>query len=281
MDNYQQLLFPYAYNILGSVDDARDAVQEVLTRYFSAGKTDIRDEKNYLIKGVINQAINQKKRNSRLISPEAVWLPEPVATEDGADRELYLKDILSYSLMVLMEKLPPLERAVFILSESFEYPHKEIGELLTITEEYSRKLLSRAKARLFKPAAVTTTREQQARITALLENYIDAIRQRDMPRLEHMLADDIAYFADGGGKLKVVAKSCTGSAAVAELLVLVYNRFQMKADVQLRWVNHQPAFLFYMGGKLGNCMIYEFNADYTQILRINTMVDPGKLRNLE
>lgn len=281
MDNYQQILFPYAYNILGSVDDAQDTVQEVLTRFFSTPKEDIRDEKNYLIKSVINQAIDQKKRNSRVVSPAAVWLPEPVATEDAADRDVYLKDILSYSLMVLMEKLPPLERAVFILSESFEYPHREIAEILSVTEEHSRKLLSRAKARLYKPVAVTRVKEHQEKVAALMENYIEAIRERDMPRLEHILADDIAFFADGGGKINVLMKTCTGSEKVADLLLRIYKLYQQKDRILFMWINHQPAFLFFRENKLASCMVFDIDADYSKILQVSSIVDPGKLSHLE
>jgi RNA polymerase sigma factor (sigma-70 family) len=282
MDNYQKTLFPYAYNILGMVDDARDAVQEVLTRYYSVRRMDaVRDEKNYLIKAVINQAINQKKRNSRIVSPEKVWLPEPVATEEEADRELYLKDILSYSLMVLMEKLPALERAVFILAESFEYPHRDIAAFLSITEEYSRKLLSRAKGRLFKPAASVLTKEQKERASALLENYIQAIRQRDIPRLENILADDIAFYADGGPGIRVLSEACTGMEAVAALLLQAYERFQARASIHFLWINHQPAFLFYNNERLTSCLVFEIKSDYSKILQINSIVDPTKLKNLE
>src|ERR1700744_6247112 len=98
----QRILFPYAYNILGSVEDARDVIQDVLSNYVIRKKEDIGDEKNYLIQSVINWAINAKKRKKRIVGQSEVWLPEPVATDDAADRSLYLKDILSYSLLVLL-----------------------------------------------------------------------------------------------------------------------------------------------------------------------------------
>src|ERR1700761_6349663 len=151
----QRILFPYAYNILGSAEDARDVIQDVLSNYVAKDKEGIEDEKNYLIRSVINRAINVKKRKKKTISKDDIWLPEPVATDDAADRSLHLKDILSYSLLVLLEKLNATERAVFILKESFDYTHQEIGEVLSITEEHSRKLLSRAKAKLFKPGQGT------------------------------------------------------------------------------------------------------------------------------
>src|SRR5579859_4509559 len=146
---YQDILFPYAYNILGSAEDARDAIQDVLTKYYAEPREGVTNEKAYLVKSVINQAINKKQRRRLIPQPEE-WLPEPVATE-SADANVYLKDILSYSLLVLLEKLNAKERAVFILKESFDYDHEEMAEILGITEEHSRKLLSRAKSKLFKP----------------------------------------------------------------------------------------------------------------------------------
>ena len=119
MDNYKDVLFPYAYNILGSSDDANDAIQDVVTKHYIAERDDIENEKNYLIKGVINQAINIKNRNNKLVS-EDVWLPEPIDTL-SADTPLYNEEILSYSILVLLEKLNPKERAVFILKEAFNY----------------------------------------------------------------------------------------------------------------------------------------------------------------
>ena len=105
-----RILFPYAYNILGSAEDARDVIQDVLSDYVAGHREGIEDEKNYLIRSVINRAINAKKRKRKVIGQSDIWLPEPVATDDAADRNLYLKDILSYSLMVLLEKLNATDR---------------------------------------------------------------------------------------------------------------------------------------------------------------------------
>jgi len=281
MEDYPKILFPYAYNILGSVEDARDAVQEVLSNHLAAEREGIVNEKNYLIRSVINLAISTKNRNKRIARPSEVWLPEPVATDDAADRNLYLKDILSYSLLVLMEKLNATERAVFILKESFDYSHQEIAEVLSITEEHSRKLLSRSKSKLFKPGAAARTQEQHAQTAALLENYISTIRQRDIHKLEHMLADDIVLFADGGGKVKVVASSCTGAAAVAQLVLLAFHTYQSKSRILFTWINHQPAFLYYNKDKLVACQVFDIALADSKILQINSILDPEKLKNLQ
>ena len=276
-NDYQQLLFPYAYNILGSAEDARDAIQDVLANYYSAPRDGITNEKAYLVKSVINRAINKKQRRKLVPQPEE-WLPEPVATE-SADANVYLKDILSYSLLVLLEKLNAKERAVFILKESFDYDHHEIAEILSITEENARKLLSRAKTKLFKPGGESPRNPvHDAHTNALLQNYIDAIRNRNMPRLEALLAEDIAFFADGGGKINVVRKICTGAAEVAEILTFAYHTYQAHATLKAAVINHQPAFLFYNKDHLTSCVVFDIVGD--RILRINVIVDPEKLKSL-
>ena len=272
----QRILFPYAYNILGSAEDARDVVQDVLSNYVARDREGVEDEKNYLIRSVINRAINAKRRKRRVIGQSEVWLPEPVATDDAADRNIYLKDILSYSLLVLLEKLNATERAVFILRESFEYTHQEIAEVLSITEEHSRKLLSRAKTKLFKPGP--GTRNKDAHVGVLLEQFIDAIQRRDAPKLESLLSEDIAFYADGGPNIHVVKKICIGAPDVAEVLMAAYHKYQVHFTARLTWVNYQPAFAYYDGDRLAVCQVFEIGKD-GKIAQISTIVDPEKLRN--
>lgn len=277
MKDYQQELFPYAYNILGAAEDARDAVQDVLTNFWSNGREGIENEKAYLVKSVINHAINMKTRRKRTQQVE-VWLPEPVATE-SADGNLYLRDILSYSLLVLLEKLNAKERAVFILKESFDYGHEEIAEILSVSIENSRQLLSRAKAKLFKPAAEAPAFSD--RTTELLDKYISAIRTRDLPQLEGLLAEDIAYYADGGPKLRVVARYMSGATAVAELLSYVDKTYLRKTTTRMVIINHQPAFLYFAGDRLAVCQVLSIDAAGEKILQISNVVDPEKLRLLQ
>lgn len=277
MEAYQQLLFPYAYNILGSVEDAKDVVQEVVSKYYTTSREGVNDEKNYLIRSVINLAINTKNRNKRVSAATPEWLPEPVATDDNADKNINMKDILSYSLMVLMERLSTMERTVFILRESFDYDHKEIAAVLSISEEYSRKLLSRAKTRLFKPGPAVRTAAQQQQTSRLLADYIDAIRQGDVKRLESMLYSEVTMVADGG-QLKVVRKITEGVTDVLEILQIIYTRYLSKAEVTFRWVNHQPAFVYTYKGRVVTCQIFDVSEDGNTILRINNVVDPNKLK---
>jgi len=276
MKDYQQVLFPYAYNILGSAEDARDAIQDVLTKHYAENREGIGNEKAYLVKSVINHSINIKTRRKRTVQQE-VWLPEPVATE-SADANVYLKDILSYSLLVLLEKLNGKERAVFILKESFDYSHEEIAGILSITEDHSRQLLRRARTKLFKPHEAHPVSALDERTQTLLNNYIDAIRGRNMQRLEGLLAEDVAFFADGGPKLSVFRKIGMGSTEVAGILSHVYDTYLVRNAVRFTEVNHQPAILYYYRGRLTSCLVFDISTTQERILQVSSVVDPEKLK---
>jgi RNA polymerase sigma-70 factor (ECF subfamily) len=277
LQDYQHTLFPYAYNILGSVEDAKDTIQDVLSNYFSAQKEGIENEKAYLVRSVINQSINAKNKR-KTVNYEEVWLPEPVSTEE-ADKALHLRDIGSYTMLILMEALNPKERAVFILKEGFGYSHEEIAEVLSGTVEQSRKLLSRAKGKLDqrKQGAPLSNKTVSA---AILDQYLHALRKGDIQRLENLLSQDIVFYADGGGKVNVAKKFCTGLHDVSQLLVYVFDKYQTAFTFEFTMINHEPALLFFLDTKLYGCQVFSISPDDNKILRISTVLDPDKLKNM-
>jgi RNA polymerase sigma factor (sigma-70 family) len=273
--DYQSILFPYAYNILGSVEDARDAVQDVLYKRLSGGQKEVDNEKAYLIKAVINQSINIKEKNKKIRYGDE-WLPEPIATEE-TDKGIRLNDIAAYSLLILLEKLNPKERAVFILKEGFGYSHEEIAEVLSATVENSRKLLSRARSKLDADKQIGPLEKPQE---LLLQQFLQAVRDKDIHTLEHLLTEDIRLSADGGGVIKVVATHCSGIKEVIDLVLLTYPRFLATAKFVPTIVNHQPAFLWYRDEKIFLCQIFGFSSD-GKIAQINNVLDPQKLKGLD
>jgi RNA polymerase sigma-70 factor (ECF subfamily) len=275
MNDYRNMLFPYAYNILGAAEDAKDAIQEVLSRFITVSKEGIENEKNYLIRSVINQSINMKNRGKKIKREGDVWLPEPFSTEE-ADVNINLREIVSYSMLVLLEQLNPRERAVFILKEGFGYSHEEIAEVLSGTIEQSRKLLSRAKERLHsKHEPVSVQKSQEG----FLDKYINAIRNRNVKELESLLTDDIAFFADGGDHVKLVKSICIGMKEVAELVMSNYHRFQTTQSVVAATINHQPALLYYVANEVKACQVFGISAE-GRIFQISTILDPEKLKNV-
>jgi len=278
LENYQHVLFPYAYNILGTAEDAKDAIQDVLYKYLAAGKEGIEDPKNYLIRSVINQSITIKNKRKKLQLGD-MWLPEPVDTEE-ADTNLKLNEIVSYSLLILLEQLNAKERAVFILKEAFAYSHEEIAETLSITVEGSRKLLSRAKQKIDQAHTPASSPKNETITPAILEKFMHAIRSRDTGTLESVLTDDIAFYADGGKSLQVFAKKCTGMHEVAELLIFVFHKYDTGYTVKAGQVNHQPALLFYEGDVLKICQVFGIEPESNKIFQISNVLDPEKLKSI-
>ena len=272
------MLFPYAYNILGTAEDAKDAIQDVLYKFLAASKEEIADPKNYLIRSVINQSINIRNQRKKLQLGDT-WLPEPVDTEQ-ADTNINLNEIVSYSLLILLEQLNAKERAVFILKEAFAYSHEEIAQTLAISVEHSRKLLSRAKQKVDQVHAPVVAPKNEGVTPAVLEKFMHTIRSRDVKALEHLLTEDIAYYADGGAVVKVFAKQCTGMQEVADLLVYVYHKFSADFTVKAGEFNHQPALLFYNGAELKACQVFGIDPENNKIFQISNMLDPEKLRSI-
>lgn len=274
MKNYHNILFPYAYNILGSSEDAKDTVQDVLIKHHLIDKSHIENETGFLIKSVINQSINVKKKK-KTVSADSIWLPEPISTEK-ADDNINKEEILSYSMLTLLEKLSAKERAVFILKESFDYSHKEIAETIGFTVENSRQLLSRAKNKL------NTTRNTSDGVyqqdPSQLRHYIEVMRNGDVSTLERLLSKDILLAADGGDDVKVVRALTTGITDVSKLLLYVFRAFLTGLEIRISSINHQPAILYYQDRVLYNCQVFEL--EEMKIRSIYSIVDPQKLKSL-
>ncbi|WP_200976935.1 sigma-70 family RNA polymerase sigma factor [Echinicola sp. 20G] len=274
MEIYRPLLFTYAYNILGSVEEAEDLVQDVFFKYLKLDHNTIKNEKSYLSRMVINGAINLKKSSkSQKESYPGVWLPEPI---DAENSEYEKKEILSYSLMILMEKLEPKQRAVFVLREAFDYSHEEISSTLEISQELSRQLLSRAKKNLKNE----TNQKELTNNSLIVQNYIDAIHEGNIGSLEKLLKEDILVSSDGGGKASASRKTIIGLTDSIAMFMGLYKKFYKEVHLEFRQVNHQPAIFYYSPeGCLTNCQV--FAVDKGLISHVYFIRNPDKLKNLE
>ncbi|MEO7044480.1 MAG: sigma-70 family RNA polymerase sigma factor [Ferruginibacter sp.] len=276
MEDIRKLLTTYAYNILGSYEDAKDIVQDAYLKFCNIDDKHIENKKAYLIRIVINLSINLKKRQKKMEKQyHGEWLPEPVATEES-DSSIVRKEILSYSLMVLLEKLNAKQRAVFILKEAFEYGHKEIAELLQTTEENCRKIYSRAKHELKAPNIVDSTFISKD----YLDKYMEVIYNADTKQLENLLQKDISVISDGGGKVSASLHPVYGKSLTIKFLIGIYQKFYdtSETSIEKTSVNHHPALLYYKNQKLSVCQIFEF--ENKNISRIYFIRNPDKLLSL-
>lgn len=270
-----KILFPYAYNILGNIDDSKDIIQEVLIRYNEKDVRSISNQNAYLIKAVINGAINLKKKKDRE-RQQKVTLPQPIITNHG-ENKIELDEILNYSMLVLLDTLNIKERAVFILREAFDYDHNEIAEILSITVDNSRQLLTRAKKKLkFRKSEITTSSAEDRKY---LEKYVETIRKGDVKTLEQLLSDEIKVLADAGSRLQAVAELTFGIANTVKLMTYIFECYQRDLEIKIKEINHQYALLFYRGTILINCQVFELNP-YGKIAAIFSVVDPDKLMKI-
>ena len=275
-EELRPLLTTYAYNILGTLEDARDVVQDAYEKFMAIDAAIIQNQRAYLIRIVINLAINQKKKQRRRIHEyPGEWLPEPVST-DGADTALHRKEILSYSLMVLLEKLNARQRAVFILKEAFDYEHEEIAQVLDLTTENSRKLLSRAKSQLREPVK---PKHHPAAGTEFLGRYLEVIRQGDTDRLEQLLYEEVVVVSDGGGKATAFINPVSGRKPVLALLMGIGNKYYRQVRVETGTVNHTPALFYYDGDKVVTCQVFQVEED--RIVNAFFIRNPDKLKELQ
>ena len=275
MENLRPLLTTYAYNITGCIDEAKDIVQDVYMKFLDLETETLNNQEAYIKRMVVNRAINFKKKHTRFIRDyPGEWLPEPISSET-ADGNIIQKELLSYSVMVMLEKLNPKQRAVFILKEAFDYEHSEIAETIGISEENSRQLLTRAKKQV-KAESISTTSTPDHRI---VNKYLEVLQRADTTRLIELLNEDITIVSDGGGKATASINPIYGLKNAAAFLSGIYRKFYLQTKSQMASVNHQPALFYSEDGCLRTCFVFDVQND--QIQNIYVIRNPDKLAFLK
>lgn len=279
LQHYQSLLFPFAYNITGDLMASEDIVQEVLTHHMTRPVEHIENPEGYLVRSVVNKAINQKNLlRTRMEQYPGQWLPTPVLTEESMYKAADRDAIIHYSLLVLMERLNPKERAVFILKETFDYAHEEIAGILKITADHSRQLLKRSKEKISMPKGPVTSPKEASKI--LLSQLADAITSADLEQAKKLLSDDVSCIADGGPSISASRNILEGPDHVSKLLKAIYGKYLPEnARSSFAVINHLPALVFTLNGVIFRCIIFEIEENIIQ--KIFVMVNPDKLKKLE
>jgi RNA polymerase sigma-70 factor (ECF subfamily) len=271
-------LFSIAYRMLGSVMDAEDLVQDAYLRWQEASETDVRSPRAYLATMVTRLAINQlraaRTKRETYVGP---WLPEPLVTEDTPDT-VELAESLSMAFLVLLERLSPIERAVFLLHEVFDFEYGEIARMVDKTEANCRQLLARARKRLGAPRARFEADPAQAR--RLTQRFTEASVAGDMDGLLAMLAEDITLWADGGGKVPGAAlKPVRGATPVARFVLGIMRRFvPAETTVRPAEINGQPGFIAYVSGRPLSALIFDIREG--RVHTIYAIGNPDKLQAL-
>src|SRR5207244_19870 len=251
-DSARPLLFSIAYRMLGSVMDAEDLVQDAYLRWQEAPEAEVRSPHAYLATIVTRLAINHlrsaRAKREAYVGP---WLPEPLVTDQAADPStaVELAESLSMAFLVLLERLSPIERAVFLLHEVFDFEYAEIARIVDKTEANCRQLLARARKRMGESRARFQADPAQAK--RLTQRFTEASVAGDLDGLLAVLAEDITLWADGGGKAKGAAlKPVYGAASVARFVLGIMSRVvPVETIVRPAQINGQSGFIAYVSGR--------------------------------
>jgi len=286
-ETYRSYLFAIAYRMPGSVMDAEDMVQETYLRYQATPQASITSLKALLTPIIRHLCLDQlqlaRRKREEYLGP---WLPEPIITASSdalanVERRVDAYETISLAFLVLLEQLQPIERAVFLLREVFEYDYAEIAGFLGKSEVACRKAFSRAKKHLGEhrprfPASPDTQKQ-------LLTAFLQAVQEGSMTALMNLLAEDVTFWGDGGGQVPGAPRHpLAGRLAVARFFLVTGSVFRSTlpedAQVELAEVNHQPALVIRAGAHALFVLTIEVEAG--QIRAMRAVANPEKLTHV-
>jgi RNA polymerase sigma-70 factor (ECF subfamily) len=236
---HRDLLVGVAYRVLGSVTDAEDAVQEAWLRWSKVDPAEVANPRAFLVRVTTRLAIDRLRRaKTRRESYVGPWLPEPVLTGHDVAEEVELAESVSMAMLVVLETLSPLERAVFVLREAFGMPYAEIGEVIGRKEEAARQLARRARDHVRERGArFEADQETRRHVT---ERFLEAAVDGDVQTLMEVLAPGVTLVADGGGRARAPRRPVHGADKVARFLAAVATRPGQDLRTRLAQVNGGP-----------------------------------------
>jgi RNA polymerase sigma factor (sigma-70 family) len=275
---HRELLFSIVYNMLGSVADTEDVLQETWLSWAAAKRDQVDNSRAYLVRIAVNQALARRAALSRRRETYVgQWLPEPLVT-DMAD-PVSRAESSSVALLVVLEALSPAERAVFVLHEVFGYAHTEIADMLGRSPEAVRQLAHRARehVRSRRPRYRTDPGVQQK----ATERFLAATIGGDVEALLQVLAPDVTLWTDGGGKGPATSlQPVHGRDAVARLLVAVGSNVPTNVDIRYRQVNGDPSALLFAGESPFAVLVLDLAPNGDQVRGIYSVTNPDKLTRI-
>ncbi|CAB4939611.1 unannotated protein [freshwater metagenome] len=242
---HRNLLFTVAYEMLGSAADAEDVVQEVWLRWVDVDIEQVRDPRAYLVRMTTRLALNRLRTLARRREDYVgTWLPEPVLTSPDVAQDVELADSVSTAMLLVLETLPPSERAVFVLREVFDVPYAEIAEAVGKSEPAVRQVASRARAHVAerRPRSSVSTAERDA----VIERFRAATETGDLQGLMDVLAPDMVLMTDGGGKVQAALNPIRGRDKVLRFLAGVTPD---ALELEPVWLNGSPGIQFVVDGQ--------------------------------
>lgn len=280
-NQHRSLLLSVAYRMLGSVADAEDMLQETFIRWQQTSAEGIQSPRAFLVTIISRLCINYLQ--SARVQREQYfgqWLPEPWITEPSTEAVdvVQADETLSMAFLILLERLNPVERAVFILREVFDYAYQEISEILGQSEANCRQILRRARQHV--EAMRPRFKASAAKRHALLERFVRATSSGDLDGLIAVLTEDVVLYTDGGGKAAAVPNLIHGANNVARAIVLGGAKFRPKEGVvsRLVLVNGGPGIVSYLAER--PLSVFAMDAREERISAIYFVTNPDKLSHI-
>jgi RNA polymerase sigma-70 factor (ECF subfamily) len=280
-ERHRGRLFGIAYRMLGSVSDAEDVLQDAWLKWAQVGTDrEVAKPEAYLARTVTNLALNRLSsaaaQRERYIGP---WLPEPLVTTDqGPDEEVERAEAVSLAMLVVLESLSPLERAVFILREVFGFSHREVAAAVGRSEAAVRQLAHRAKSHVAaRRPRFEASDEDRRRAT---EEFLAASVGGDLARMMELLAPDVVIWTDGGGRVQAALRPLRGADKAARWVLGVVRRYDPDAvGATFAQVNGRLGALLTVGGRLDTVLSVDLAPD-GRIAEVRAIRNPEKLRHV-
>lgn len=276
---YRPVLFAIAYRMLGSVVDAEDMVQETFIRCQQATHVTVQSPKTYLSTIVTRLCIDHL-RSARVKREKYIgsWLPEPLITESYCVDRAELAESLSFAFLTLLECLSPIERAIFLLREVFDYDYVDIARIVDKSVPNCRQIFRRARQHLVlrKPNINTSLQQKEQIVERFLANW----NQGDIKGLVTVMAEDVTFWSDGGGQVVAALKPLHGNLKVARFLSAIRSSKLLPTFTsQIAQINGQLGIINIVDNHPQSIFSFEFVDGYVQ--SIFAVVNPNKLSAIQ
>lgn len=277
---HRKLLFAIAYRLLGSAADAEDVVQDAWFKWSAADRAQVSDPKAYLARIVSNLAMDRlrstRRQREAYVGP---WLPEPILTEPDASEDVAVAESVSVAMLVVLETLSPLERAVFVLRDVFDFPFSEIADAVDRSESAVRQALHRARNHIqARRPRFAADRKKKRELT---ERFFAATTGGDINELMELLAPDVTLWTDGGGKVRQAMRPIVGAERVIRWLAGAASRPYEGVEiasmsVEVVDINGAPGIVFSGDGRVIATLTVDVDSE-GRIIAIHNVANPDKL----
>jgi RNA polymerase sigma-70 factor (ECF subfamily) len=278
-EEHRNYLFAIAYRMLGSVSEAEDMVQEAFLRFQQVDEAEVESPRSYL-SAIVTRLCLDYLKSARVQREQYVgpWLPEPllISSEGEPAKITETLDSISFAFLVLLEKLTPNERAVFLLREVFNYDYDEIAAIIGKEAATCRQYFSRARKHL------TDNRPrfeiQQETHSQIMMQFLEACRTGDLDQLEQLLAEDVVAFSDGGGKVAAATRPIFGRNRVARFWLGIAKQAPENFTAEMVLINGEQGLIGRVDDEIVFALVMEIQDGHIQ--HIWTVRNPDKLKHL-